>query len=258
MDAGTKPGLAEQIAGALDWWRDAGVDGDWQDEAKGWLAEVSPDRVAETAPAAKIAVRQAEPPPPPEPAIMADAIPQDLAAYSQWWLTEPALDNGRTAGRVAPRGPIGAPVMVLVGEPEREDEAAGRLLSGQQGRLLDAILAAIGIAPESAYVASALPRHTPLADWAAAANDGLGTAALRHIELAAPGRLIVFGSTILPLLGHDPAKSPAFLLKINQGSANLPVLAAKDLAALVEKPRWKASFWRSWLEWGASLETNSA
>ena len=256
MDAATKPGLAEEIAGAIAWWRDAGVDADWQDAPTTWLAELAP--AAEAAPAAPAQTRSPEPVIAPPPAIGPDTIPRDLPAFNQWWLTEPLLDNGRTAGRVLPRGPREADIMVLVGEPEREDEAAQRLLSGPQGRLLDAILTAIGIRPESTYLASALPRHTPLADWAAASQLGLGTAALRHIELAAPRRLLVFGSHILPLLGHDPAKSPTSLLEINHGGMTLPVLTAKDLAALVEKPRWKASFWRNWLDWDASLETNSA
>jgi DNA polymerase len=29
----------------------------------------------------------------------------------------------------------------------------------------------------------------------------------------------------------------------------IPMLAARDLAALLERPRWKADLWRAWLEW---------
>jgi len=245
-----------EFAAALAWWRDAGVDGDWQDAPAGWLAEPAevPAPQPDAAPKPESRKHAAEPAPP--PAIGPDSIPQDLQAFTRWWLAEPALDSGRISGRVTPRGPIEAEVMVLVGEPEREDEAAGRLLSGTQGRLLDAMLAAMGIAPDQAYVASALPRHTPHADWAAVQQQGMGQVLARHIALAAPKCLITFGGHILPLLGHDPANKPGALRRFNHEGRIVPLLPARALAAMLERPRWKSAFWRSWLEWNGALETD--
>ena len=137
--------------------------------------------------------------------------------------------------------------MILVAEPEQGDTEV--LLSGPQGRLLDAMLAAMGTAPGDAYVASVLPRHTPHADWTAPAARGLGELARHHVALVEPKRLIVFGSNILPLLGHDPAQNPAASAQFQHEALTLPMLAARDLAVLLERPRWKAAFWQTWLDW---------
>jgi DNA polymerase len=181
------------------------------------------------------------------PAIDRSHWPQDLTGFTAWWLSEPALDDGRASGRVPPRGPAGAGVMVIVPEPERGD--ADRLLSGPQGRLLDAMLAAMEIAPEQAYLASVLPRHMPMPDWAALAAKGLGAVLCHHVALVRPQRLIALGGNILPLLGHDPAQSPAVLREFNHEGLTIPLLTGKALVALLERPRWKAGLWQGWLDW---------
>ena len=245
MDMRANSGLADQFAAALDWWRDAGVDCQFADAPQRWIGPESPALPAEPAEPAMAAAPSPAPAPPPE--IDRSAWPRDFAAFAPWWLAEPWLDGGQLAGRVAPRGGQGAQLMILVAEPELGDRSA--LLSGPQGRLLSAMLAAMAIAPEAAYVASMLPRHTPHADWAAAAARGIGELACQHIALAAPQRLIVFGASILPLLGHDPANLPAGAGEFQHGDTRLPMLAARDLAVLLEKPRWKARFWQNWLDW---------
>ena len=239
------PDIHQQIAATFDWWRDAGVDCDFTDDPKSWIAAAEPaaeappqyrpvpeKRAAEPAPAAKI-----------EPS----ALPADLPAFNDWWLSEPMLDAGRVSGRVPPRGNAAAKLMIIVAHPETGDSDA--LLSGSQGRGLSAMLQAMGIAPEAAYLASALPRHTPHADWAGAADAGLGVALLRHIELVSPKRLIVFGDNILPLLGNDLPKFGRDFLKVNHDGEKVALLVARELGALLERPRWKAGFWQRWLEW---------
>ena len=245
MDNGGNSSLAEQFAAALDWWREAGVDYDLADTPQDWIA---PKIKAEPIGPGLAAAPEAAPAPPPE--IDRSSWPNELAGFAPWWLTEPWLDGGQLAGRIAPRGGQGAQVMILVAEPERDDQA--ELLSGPQGRLLTAMLGAMGIAPGATYVASVLPRHTPHADWSEAAARGIGELACHHVNLAAPQRLIVFGSSILPLLGHDPANFPAGAGEFQHGVTRLPMLAARDLAVLLERPRWKAQFWQSWLDWTKS------
>ncbi|MEO6717990.1 MAG: hypothetical protein ABIM50_12180 [Novosphingobium sp.] len=245
MDNGGNSSLAEQFAAALDWWREAGVDYDLADIAHGWIA---PEVEAEPAEPRPGALAKPEPAPPAQ--IDRGNWPNELSGFAPWWLAEPWLDGGQQGGRVAPRGTHGAQLMILVAEPERDD--AADLLSGRQGRLLSAILAAMGLAPESAYVASVLPRHTPHANWGEAAARGLGELACHHVALAAPQRLIVFGNNILPLLEHDPANFTAGAGEFKHGNTRLPMLAARDLAVLLERPRWKAGFWQSWLDWTKS------
>ena len=139
--------------------------------------------------------------------------------------------------------------MIIVPEPEPEDGEI--LLSGPLGRLLDAMLDAMGIAPDAVYVASALPRHMPMPDWPDLARQGIGQILRHHVNLVRPRRLIVFGGSILPLLGHDPAHSSAVLTHFNHENVSIPLLVARDLTARRERPRWKAGLWQGWLDWTA-------
>lgn len=241
--------FAGEIAAALQWWRDAGLEHDFSDDPADWLARSEP------------AVTEAAPPPPPKaierpvaplPKLGGDSAgwPQDLAAFTQWWLAEPSLDNGHVEGRIAPRGPASAALMVMVDHPESQDD--DRLLSGPQGRLLDAILAALGIAPDQVYVASLLPRYMPLPDWTTLHAAGLGDLARHHVALAAPKRLISFGQHVSSLLGHDPAKSAENLPQNYQVGAQVPALAAPGLETLMARPRGKARLWQALLDWQAA------
>ncbi|HWU02405.1 MAG TPA: uracil-DNA glycosylase family protein [Novosphingobium sp.] len=248
------PDLAAAVTAALAWWNEAGVDGDFHDAAQPWLAAVREEQEAAEAAAAPV---RAAPPPPPPMGGEAQNWPTDLAAFAQWWLDEASLDNGQVEGRVLPRGVAGSALMIVVPQPEAGDAPAGQLLSGPQGRLLAAMLAAMGVTPEQAYVASALPRHTPHPDWAALAAGGLGAVLTHHIGLAAPQRLILLGASVLSLLGHDPTKIPAFLTRPTlieniDNADSLPLMVSYDPAMLLERPKAKAGFWRNWLAFSAA------
>lgn len=242
---------AGAIAAAWEWWRDAGVDCDFADEATAWLAEEQAD-VAAMAPALAAPPRPAPQPAKPRPRIggAPDGWPQAFDDFSAWWLAEPSLDEGRIDGRVAPRGAAGARLMVMVDHPEADD--AERLLSGPQGAMLAAILRALEIGGDQTYLASALPRHMPLPDWAALAADGLAELTAHHIAVVAPQRLLVFGSNVSSLLGHDPANSDGFLHSFDQDGPRIPVLVAPALSALAARPRGKARLWQALLDWTAA------
>ena len=244
-NAGFAPEMTEALSAALDWWREAGIDGDFADEPTRWLKPTEAEPQADRG-------RRPIAAPPPEPLPVKPAIdpagwPRELTAFTQWWLSEPGLDDGRTGGRVPPRGNAGADIMVIVPDPEREDRES--LLSGPQGRLLEAFLGATGTAPEQVYLASVLPRHMPMADWPALAEKGFGALVRHHVRLVRPQRLVALGNNILPLLGNDPAHNPAVLTTFNHEDMTIPLLAGRSLAALLERPRWKAGLWQGWLDW---------
>lgn len=249
MDNRAQPGLSAEIAAALDWWRDAGVDGDFRDDPADWITPVPVEETLPDLPGFTPQANRITEPETAAPVIARADLPSDLASFVSWWLVEPSLDGGRSGGRVAPRGTAGAEVMVIVPEPEPDD--ADILLSGPHGRLLDAMLGAMGIAPDGVYVASALPRHTPMPDWPDLARQGIGKILCHHVCLVRPRRVIAFGGSILPLLGHDPAHSSAVLTHFNHEDVSIPLLVARDLAALRERPRWKAGLWQGWLDWTA-------
>ena len=241
-----QPALADgQIAAALQWWRDAGVEHVFADAPANWLAQ--PVALEPAAPT--VFFPPAPKPPPPVARIggAADAWPQDLAAFQTWWMAEPALDGGQTVGRVPPRGEPGAALMILVDHPEAGDTHT--LLAGPQGKLIAALLSALGIAPAAAYVAAVLPRHMPMADWDALGAAGIGELARHHAALAAPTRLISFGSHVSSLLGHDPANRPPELAHLYHAGGIIPALAAPGLETLLARPRAKARLWQALLNW---------
>ncbi len=245
MSAPAPSALAANIAAALDWWREAGVDATFLDTPRKWLGEHKG-----AAPSPAPAARKPEPaPPPPLPQVGGDRAgwPQDLAAFQQWWLTEPSLDEGGFAPRVAPAGAVEAELMVLVAMPGEADRE--RLLSGPSGALLDCFLAAAGLASAQVYRASVLPRHTPLADWQALAAEGMGAVLAHHVAVARPRRLMIFGQNILPLCGHDPAQGAQKLQSFNHEGGRVPALAVASLDRLLGNGQLRARLWKRWLEW---------
>lgn len=240
--------LSTQISAAFGWWTDAGVDLQFVDEARSWLAPPVAETLQSADPAPQV---QIAPQPEAAPAVAvagpSEEWPRELAAFTQWWLASGQLDTGGTGLAIPPRGGASPRLMVLVPEPEADD--TGGLLSGPQGRLLDNMLSAMGIAESETYIASALPRHTPLADWAGLARSGLAELTLHHIRLAAPERLLVLGRNILPLVSNDPAQNHPVLTEIGHDSGDIPVFAGWDLPALLLRAKARARFWRDWLDW---------
>ena len=238
-----------QLAAAQAWWREAGVDLAFADDATDWLAASRPSALAERAETPANLDEPTRPAPPPPPRIGGDRArwPTALTDFPGWWLTEPSLDPAPAAQRVMPAGPHAAPLMVLVAMPEAEDAAA--LLAGRQGRLLDAILAAFGFAREEIYLASVLPRPMAAPDWAALGAAGLGEVLAHHVALAAPQRLIVFGRDVSSLLGHDPAQVAQSSPRFNHEGLSVPLMFAPALEALLERGVLKRGLWARWLDW---------
>jgi len=240
--------LESDIAAALDWWREAGVNAAYVDEPRAWLADPEPAKGEAVSPEL---ARDAAPPPAPLPVRRLGGAreqwPAELAAFKEWWLTEPSLDDGGLAPRVAPVGGADGELMVLMAMPEEVDRE--RLLSGPEGRLLSGFLSAAGLADNQVYLAAVLPRHTPLADWATLADEGIGDVLAHHVALARPKRLLVLGQSILPLCGHDPAQGAQNLRSFNHEGGTVPALFEAGLDRLLAKPQLRARLWKRWLEW---------
>lgn len=252
---------AAEIEAALDWWRLAGVEVDALDEASGWLdRETAPPAIA--VPAA--ATAKPSPPQSLAPAPLPQRVPgsdlaglarvpgdastwpDDLAAFREWWLEEKKFSPAGAFPRVPPRGPGGAKLMLVVGQPEETDGET--LLSGPLGQVLAGFLRAAGIGGDEVYCASALPRHTLRPDWAEVASAGYGALLAHHIALVAPERLIVFGRDIPALFPHEPAQESAFLRRFNHDGRDISMLPARDLANLARRPGFRAAFWQQWLD----------
>jgi DNA polymerase len=263
------PSLAHEFEAALAWWHMAGVDCDFSNDATAWLAErpapgsapeaagSSPARQRGAAPSsatpftqerrAPVLAAVQEVPAARRRDLLGDSPPGDLAAFRQWWMDAPGLSPSHSFPRVPPRGGHGAALMVLVPQPEAGDSE--HLLSGPQGRLLENILAAMGLDESAVYIAAALPAHTPMADLSALAAEGMDAVTIHHIGLVAPERLIAFGTGLGAMLGTSDDHP---LREINHAGRKIPATLSETLDALMEMPRLKARFWRRWTEWSAT------
>ena len=242
IEAAALSALTQDYAAALDWWREAGVDCDFSDEARGWLREPAAEAEQPPSPPPRTVPR-----PSAQPALdralarekgapiggERSRWPGDLSAFREFWLTEPSLDPGALGDRVSPVGEQGAALMVLTGQPDAGDREV--LLTGEQGQLLTRILRAMGLEDSQVYLASALPRATPMPDWDDLAARGLADLTRHHIALAGPMRLITFG------------KAPQMLAR----DIGIPALAAPQLETLARSAAHKRRFWTQWLEWSA-------
>ena len=239
--------ISGALTAALDWWREAGVDFDFTDAPKDWLEATGP----KSAPA-KTPVPLDTPQFKPAMGGPVEAWPRSLADFATWWMMEPSLAaTGLT--RVPPRGPEQAELMILFPMPEKED--VENLLSGTGGRMVAALLNAAGIDPAAVYFASALPARIAMPDWAALAAEGLGAVVARHIALAAPRRLLIWGTTgVSTLLDHDSPQNPINLRSVDHEQGSVPAIAAADLEAMLRKPGFKAQMWQRWLDWTGNNE----
>lgn len=240
--------FSSQIHAAFDWWRDAGVDIDFTDDVTDWLekqaglAPVKSEQVAAKPPESDLVDL-----PQKKIDLLGENPSQDLKEFREWWLSDPAIDQIGIRGRIPPIGPRAAQLMIVVMTPEEEDTQS--LLSGAQGKLLDGFLRAARLERSEIYIASVLPRHSPISDGNNLKSTGYGKVLLHHIRLAEPKRLLVLGKNILPLLGHEMTQEPAHLQNINHENHTLPLMVVEGLGSMLAMPRLKARFWRKWLDW---------
>ena len=171
-------GIAEARS-ALAWWLEAGVDVALQEEPRDWLKPAP----------AKIPAAQTLAPP-----NVSRPSHDTLVGLQQWLASSADLPlASATAKRILPHGPEDAPVMLLGDSPSLEDYAAGQPIGGEAWELAKRMLAAIGLKPEQAYVASLSPIHAPGSRLTGSDRDDIAEIARRHVRLAKPKRLLLFG-----------------------------------------------------------------
>jgi DNA polymerase len=179
-------GFAEARS-ALAWWLDAGVDVALQEEPRNWLKSVQPPMPIST----------------PETANIAPLGHETLTELQEWLANSAQLPlASATAKRILPHGPEDAAIMLLSDAPALEDYASRRPIGGEAWALTERMLAAIGIKPDAAYCASLSPIHAPGARLTGRDLENYADIARRHVRLAKPKRLLLFGDgPSLALLG---------------------------------------------------------
>jgi uracil-DNA glycosylase family 4 len=143
----------------------------------------------------------------------------------------------------------GARVMVIGEAPGREEDAAGLPFVGRSGRLLDRMLAAIGLARDAddparaVYITNVLPWRPPVnRDPAGDEVAMLKPFLFRHVELAGPDVLLLMG-----------ARAAQTMLETSEGIGRLrgrwtkwrtlPALPTLHPALLLRDPGRKRQAW---------------
>lgn len=147
-----------------------------------------------------------------------------------------------------------APLMVVGEAPGRDEDRLGLPFVGESGKLLDRMLAAIGITRDSCYISNVLPwrppgNRTPTDQEVAVCMPFL----VRHIEIVQPRLLL--------LVGGMPAKNifarPEGIMRLRgrwrtYESAGLthpiPAMATLHPAYLLRQPQQRRLAWRDLLE----------
>ena len=131
-------------------------------------------------------------------------------------------------------------------KPEIDDQRDGALFTGAAGRLLDAMLRAVGTTRDACYVASLAvtrPAGGRCGDGEAAELDRL---LWHHLRLAKPERLLLVGSDIVRMAAAASLpETRGRLLDINQDGGKVEAVAVAHPAMLLARPAQKAAAWDS-------------
>jgi uracil-DNA glycosylase family 4 len=223
-----------EMASALEWWSDAGVDTLAADDPRDWLAP----------PAAKATPFIAAPDVASAPAVV---LPDTLEAFLEWRLGEAAPEAEWLTPRIGPSGNPGAGLMILTDMPEADD--TDTLMTGAPGRLLDRMLAAIGESRDSVYLASLATARPLTGRIPTEAEPRLIALALHHIALANPKRLLLLGqsaSRVQSTTNGSGAGHAGEDIKddVKQLGQDRQVVASYHPRFLLERPAAKAEAWK--------------
>jgi DNA polymerase len=170
---------------------------------------------------------------------------ETLAALQDWLAssTQLPLASG-TARRILPQGPENAAVMLLADAPTLEDFAAGQPIGGESWELAKRMLAAIKIPAEQAYSASLSCLHVPGTRMSPADREACAEIARRHIQLAKPRRLLLFGDgPAQALLGKPLAQARGHAHKVE----GVRTVATFHPRHLINQPSNKSLAWKDLL-----------
>lgn len=232
----------QAIKSAMDWWADAGLIDAVSDQPFDWLAPVeramplASVAIERAAPSATIMVRQAEP---------TDAVlPDTLAAFDAWLANSPDLP-GRdwSLQPVLPAGPAATPLMLIADVPDPADIEAGRLFSGAQGRLIDAMLAAIGLTRDICRIASIAVTRPIGGRLDSADADRLVAIARHHIALVQPKMLLLLGQQSAQLIAGEAISPTPCQHSLNHDGVKTAAFAIHHPRLLLERSLLKRPAW---------------
>ena len=255
----------------LRWYAAMGVDAA--------VDEVPHDRfVAEPAPLPTQAVRTAQTSLAPSQPRAAEALPAsadalvgeaearaaeatDLDALRRSLETMPGCGLASAARMIFSGGTPGARLMLIGGAPDSDDERQGEAFAGPSGRLLDAMLRAIGLDRTGVYLANVVPWRPPGNRPPTALELSLCLPfARRHIALAGPRVILCLGERAAqPLLAsREPISRLRGRWHRYEGNATtVKLMVSFSPTYLLSQPLQKRRAWADLQMLAAELSTLS-
>jgi len=257
------------IIAALRWQADIGIDEALADEPTDWSTLAARATAARRPPAGAAA-----PPPAPSPAAtrspgsapgqgplpgVADARSLVASVTSLDGLREAlarfegcALKHTAMSLVFADGNPLGR--LMLVGEAPGEDEdRQGKPFVGASGRLLDRMLAAVGLDRTQVYISNILPWRPPGNRSPTPAEIALCLPFIeRHIALVDPQALVLLGGTAAKTLlnraeGITKLRGRWLDFQPFSGARAIPTMATYHPAYMLRSPIHKREAWRDLL-----------
>jgi DNA polymerase len=155
-------------------------------------------------------------------------------------------------------GTPGAPLMLVGEAPGRDEDMEGLPFVGRSGKLLDRMLAAIGIDRGTAYIANVIPwrppgNRTPTPQETEICRPFIE----RQIELAQPKLLVTLGGPSAKVLVGAPdgilRLRGSWRTHVTASGVSIPVMPTLHPAYLLRNPAHKKLAWRDFLEVKAKL-----
>ena len=239
MDEQGQFAASEMIQSLNSWWELAGVDSAVGEEAVDWLALEAKPAVVAPVPVKQVAQ-------PELPAKAKPEWPQDIETLRRMIFEGAALPGNTFGGRsVAPVGPDKAKLMVISDLPDADELAAGELGSGATGKLLERMLAAIGMKFSDCYwttLATTTPATGELAD---SVLPELAAFVRHQVSLIDPENIIILGSSACrALLGLELMEARGNLRDFNHDGGKMAVLTTFHPRTLIARPQMKAQAWK--------------
>ncbi len=224
---------------ALAWLVEAGCDSLVDETPRNWLVPPPAPASASTTSAAPIAPALAKTTATPATDIIAGIATADVAMLDALM----AATDGPFAGR-SPlvRGEMrrNAPAIML-DWPDREDDDDSGIASGEAGRLLDRMLAAIDLERGGLSLLPLLPRRPEVRATADAQMAAGAALVLRRLALSAAPRLLIMGDAGTRALLDLPLAAARGRWHVIEGG--LQAVATFAPAFLLNQPAQKARAW---------------
>lgn len=231
------------IDALMAYWTLAGLDGVVGEQPVNWLRPASSSGSSHISASANVGTSVASH----LPSTPVEAFPDTLDAFHAWLADSTTLPESRWIGRrVLPTGPQAAPLMVILDVPDESDGTDNGILRAEADRLLTAILRAIGVDRNDAYVASLAVIRPVGGILDAEMLMRLSKRMRHHISLARPGAVLLLGDGTSRAL--DPTGTPSgsrYIPHINHDSGTIRGVATFHPRLMLNQPSAKAECWRA-------------